>query len=265
MTTAIGSNNVQTPSDASSQFNALSFVIDRALRRISTATLVKVTAVTNDGGLSPVGLVDLQPLVNLIDGANLMMPHGIVSACPYLRLQGGANAVILDPQVGDIGIALFADRDISSVIANKGQANPGSRRRFDMADGLYIGGVLNGTPTQWVRFSADGIELVSPAQVKLQAPDVQISCETFALAATTSASITTPTLTINGNTITNGDSTTTGTATVDGSALLNGALAVSGVANFSGGIFDGVTSVGVGHKHGHGTIASSGETDVVVP
>ena len=57
---------------------------------------------------------------------------------------------LIDPTQGDIGLAIFADRDISSVRANRAQANPGSYRRFDMADGVYIGGILNGMPTQTV-------------------------------------------------------------------------------------------------------------------
>ena len=203
----------QQRTSGTSDFNALDFFVRTLLEGVNTATLCRVEAVTNDGGVSPVGFVDLTPLVNLVDGAGNATPRGRVYRCPYLRLQGGANAVILDPQAGDIGIAVFADRDISSATANKAPANPGSARRFDMADALYLGGVLNGTPTQFVQFSADGIKLVSPTAVVLEAPSVEINCETFALAATSSATITTPTLTINGNTQANGTVTATGTIT----------------------------------------------------
>jgi hypothetical protein len=113
--------------------------------------------------------VDVLPLVNQIDGGNGAMPHGVVHNIPYFRLQGGANAIILDPQVGDIGICVFADRDISAVKTAKGVANPGSKRRFDMADGLYIGGVLNGAPTQYLQFSGSGINVVSPNTVAINA------------------------------------------------------------------------------------------------
>lgn len=43
-----------------------------------------------------------------------------------------------------------------------------------MADALYIGGILNGVPTQYVQFAADGIHLVSPTKVTVQAPNVEI-------------------------------------------------------------------------------------------
>lgn len=259
----------QRPEDSTGLLNTWYTFLRGGLSALSTSTPCRVLAVTNDGGVSPVGFVDLQPLVNRIDGAGIQIPRGIVYKCPYFRLQGGANAVILDPQVGDIGIAIFADRDISSVVANKGQANPGSRRQFSTADAMYIGGILNGTPTQWVQFGAGGITIHSPTQVKLDAPTVDIECETLMINATTSATITTPTFTVNGNATVNGnttldgDSTTTGTATVDGSALLNGALAVSGVANFSGGVFDGTTSIGAGHEHG-GVQTGTGHTSGVL-
>ncbi len=153
---------------------AHAFLVKMLLGRMATATLARVVAVSNSGGLSPAGTVTLQPLVNQVDGAGNAVPQPQVFGCPYLRLQGGANAVILDPAVGDIGIAVFADRDISSVIATRAQANPGSRRRFDLSDGLYLGGVLNGTPSQYVQFNDGGITLTSPVAVTINAP--QTTC-----------------------------------------------------------------------------------------
>jgi hypothetical protein len=158
-------------SNANTEFDAQSFLIESLINKISTTTLVRVMAVTNAGGVSPVGFVDIQPLVNQINGDGELYPHGTIYKCPYFRIQGGTSAIILDPQVGDIGIALFADKDISSVIANKTQANPqsppGSRRRFSMSDGLYIGGVLNGTPTQYIQFINQRINVVAPKGVHI--------------------------------------------------------------------------------------------------
>jgi len=259
----------QQTADTASEWNMLAFIVQSMMRGMATATLVKVTAVTNDGGVAPVGFVDLQPQVNLLDGAGVAVPHGTIYHCPYMRIQGGANAVILDPQVGDIGIAVFADRDISSVMANRGQANPGSRRRFDMADAMYLGAWSATVPEQYVRFSVDGIEIVSPTKVKLAAPDVDIECTVLEINATSSVTITTPTFTVNGDTTNNGAVHTTGASTVDGvltangDAALNATLSVTGIANFSGGVFDGSTSIGAAHQHhydGHssGTWTTSG-------
>ncbi len=146
----------------SSEFNAHHFLIQQLIGKISTATLVQIVAVTNSGGVDAVGFVDVHPLVNQIDGLKNATPHGTIFNVPYFRIQGGANAVILDPEVGDIGLAIFADHDISTVKVTKKDANPGSFRRFDMADGLYIGGFLNAVPTQFVRFHSGGVDIKTP-------------------------------------------------------------------------------------------------------
>lgn len=162
-----------------SPFNSLSFLVRQMLNGVRTATLVQVVSVTNEGGVGPVGLVDVQILVSRVDGAGQVIDAGLVHNVPYFRLQGGANAVILDPKIGDIGIALMADRDISSVKSTKAAAAPGSNRKHDMADALYLGGVLNGEPQQYVRFAAEGLELVSPTKVTVKAPDVAIVSQTL--------------------------------------------------------------------------------------
>lgn len=164
-----GYSGLESPNTDSGQYNALSFMVRRIVGENSHATLVQVKSCTNDGGLSPVGFVDVHPLVNQLDGSGKAVPHGTVHELPYFRLQGGANAIICDPEPGDIGIAVFADQDISSVKATKAEANPGSYRHFDMADGLYLGGFLNGTPSQYVQFNNGGITITTPNDVNVNA------------------------------------------------------------------------------------------------
>jgi hypothetical protein len=154
--------------------NALAFLVHQMLGGLWTGTLVQIKACTNSGGLAPTGTVDVQPLVNMVDGDGNSTPHGILNGLLYFRMQGGSNAVIMDPSPGDIGWAVFASRDISAVKATKAQANPGSFRRFDAPDGMYIGGVLNGIPMQYALFSAGGISLVSPTAVTVQAPTITL-------------------------------------------------------------------------------------------
>jgi hypothetical protein len=80
------------------------------------------------------------PTVNQTDGQGNMTPHGVIYGIPCPRCQSGANVIINDPNVGDYGILLVADRDISSVKKNAGaQSNPGSYRRHDLADDLMRG------------------------------------------------------------------------------------------------------------------------------
>jgi hypothetical protein len=150
------------PGDAGSRYNILQFLIRQALATVRTAALVQVKAVTTSGGLSPIGTVDAVPLVNMLDGNGNATPHQKIFGLMYFRLQGGANAVIMDPVVGDIGVAVICDRDGSAVKSSLAQANPGSGRRFDLADGIYFGCTLSGSaPTQYVQFTATGINIVS--------------------------------------------------------------------------------------------------------
>jgi hypothetical protein len=242
----------QEPASAASHVNAMRLMIDSILARVRTATLVKVVAVTNSGAAAAVGFVDILPLVKQVDAGGNATKHKTIFKCPYLRIQGGANAIILDPQVGDIGIAVFSDRDISTATATKAEAAPGSRRKFSMADGLYLGGVLNGTPTQFVRFSTTGIEIHSPTQVNLTAPDVKIDAATVEINASTSATVTTPTFTVNGATQLNGAVNASSTVVAGTSVTAPNVVGTTDVS-FGG------KAAGT-HTHDHGTMTASGHT-----
>ena len=202
-----------TPEAQWGNYNQLAFVISQFINRVQTTTLVRVESVTNDGGVSPVGYVDVTPLVNQVDGNGIPTPHVTIYNVPYMRVQGGTNAVILDPRKGDIGICSFASRDISKVKKTKTQANPGSARKFSYADGLYIGGVLNGAPTQYVQFSDSGVTITSPTQVTVTAPIVQIN------GATVINGTLTQTGTGNNATFSGNITTTTGDVTAQGTSL----------------------------------------------
>ncbi len=164
----------QQPTTGAAEYNTLVFVVNLLLQKLQTVTLVRVVAVSNNGGVSPVGTVDVHPLVNQMTGNRQSVDHGTIYGVPYFRLQGGTDAVILDPKVGDIGMAAFASRDISAVKTAKGPANPGSLRQFDWADALYFGGLLNGTPAQYVRFHSGGVTVLSPGTIRLEAPTTHV-------------------------------------------------------------------------------------------
>lgn len=209
----------QRPSTTWGEFNNIGFLVQQAIGKLQTVTLVRVEKCTNPGDLSSVGFVDVTPLVNQLDAAGNPTPHATIFNVPYFRFQGGKNAIIIDPEKGDIGIACFASRDITKVKSTKGQANPGSFRQYSFSDALYIGGVLNAAPEQYVQFSTAGIRVHSPVKIKLDAPTVElvadsvtIACQTFAMSATGSATITTPTLTVNGSIAATGDVTGQGTS-----------------------------------------------------
>lgn len=141
---------------STSDFNSTYFLIEQFMALVRTATLVQVVKCTNKAEVSAVGFVDVLPLVNMIDGIGVATKHGTVYNLCYSRVQGGKSAIIIDPQPGDIGLAVISDRDISVIKKTKKQGNPGSRRKNDLADGIYVLGVLNAVPTQYIRFLVDG-------------------------------------------------------------------------------------------------------------
>src|SRR5574337_1469350 len=121
-----------------SQFDVLKFFFRQQTAKLRIATLVRVLAVSNTGGVAAAGTVTVQPLVQQIDGSGNTTNLPPIYNVPYFRLLGGANAVILDPQVGDLGICLFADRDISAVKTTQKLSAPASNRRSSLADALYV-------------------------------------------------------------------------------------------------------------------------------
>lgn len=182
---------LQQPTTYSTQYAALRFLVQQMLLQLATAALVKVIAVTNAGDLTPVGYVDVQPLVSQVTGNGVSVPHGTIYRLPYFRLQGGANAVIMDPAVDDIGLAVFNSRDISIVKETKEEGAPGSLRYCNWSDGCYFGGFLNGTPVQRIQFTADGITVHSPAKVIISAPEIDLN-------GSTTVAITAPAISLNG-------------------------------------------------------------------
>jgi len=155
MTAYPGTADRQT---GTAEINRLQYVIAEMMNRNVTATIVLVKAVDGD-------TVDVQPMVAQLEGGGKTRPHGTINNLPVWRLQGGGNAVIIDPVAGDIGLAVFCHSDISSVKKSKAPGPPGSRRRFDWSDGIYLGGILNAEPTQFVRIDEDGVTITSTGTV----------------------------------------------------------------------------------------------------
>lgn len=148
---------------------AQEFIIRDLIRKVHTASPVRVLAVrtVNDR----VGFVDVVPLVEDVDTNGAVIEQTPIYNVPFLRVQGGQSAVVLDPADGDIGLAVFAERD-TTALATTLQAGPAATARsHSSADGFYFGGFLNGAPTQWVKFlaGAAGIDIHTPGDLTLSA------------------------------------------------------------------------------------------------
>ena len=147
----------------SSQFNALSFIIQQAIReQVNTCIVGKVVAVTD-------GYVDFLPLVTNISGKGEAVEPTTLYKLPYMRYHAGIAAVILDPVPGDIGLAVFAGRDCSNVKAGTTEPQqPASFRGNSMANGFYIGGFLNQAPSVFIELTQGGaVNITAPGGVNI--------------------------------------------------------------------------------------------------
>ncbi len=86
------------------------------------------------GGVGAPPTVDVQPLTNQTDGQGNQTPHGIIYNIPATRTQGGGNAVINDPVVGDVGFMSVADR-----ISLRSKAMPGGAIKSGLVPNAFFG------------------------------------------------------------------------------------------------------------------------------
>lgn len=213
---------------------AQQFIIQKLLQGVHTCALVRVLAV--DSVSDRVGFVTVQPMVEETDTAGVVIPQSPIYRVPFMRYQGGLSAVILDPAVGDTGLCIFAERDITNVKTTLQSGPAATDRRHSSADGLYIGGVLNPDATQWVKFQpgAGGIDIHTPANLSLSAGGtVSIS------------SGGTTTLTAPGGFVVNANMTLNGT--MSGTATGGGAYQFAGAIQAPDAVIDSVTFST--HKH----------------
>lgn len=150
--------------------NVIQFLMKAAMSKMNTSLPVEVLDVKTTG-VNPVGFVDVRILVDQITADDKTHQYGRIPNVPYFRLQGGNKAVIIDPEIGDIGMACFCSRDIAAMKNARKGAPPGSRRMYDISDALYVGGFLNKAPTHYIQFTDGGILVHTPGSVSINAGD----------------------------------------------------------------------------------------------
>ena len=145
-----------------SQFNSL-------ITNVNTAIPCKVVAIEKQEqrGVNIVGFVDIQLMIEQTNGQKKGNETAIICNVPYVRIQGGTNAVIIDPEINDLGVAIFASRDITNFKEARRQTPPATWRKFSISDAIYIGGIRNQKPVQYIHFRNDGIEIYSPKRLAL--------------------------------------------------------------------------------------------------
>ena len=144
------------------------FIIQQLISNVHTMIPVEVVSVSvPTGTLAPIGRCSVRPLVQQVDGNNNVYGRGQIINVPYLRVQGGKNAVVLDPVVGDVGLCGFCERDISMVKRTGAEAAPNTRRQYSLNDAVYMFTMMSGTPEQYVHFKDSGIDIKSTGDINI--------------------------------------------------------------------------------------------------
>lgn len=230
-----------------SDYNAFNFAVKQLIfSTVSTAIPVRVDSVERNGDGSGAGFLSATPLVAQTDADGNLIPPVSIPRLPYFRLQHGTAAIICDPVVGDVGLAIFAQSDCSKVNGGTEPVTPGSFRSFDMSDGFYIGGFWGKKPETLIHIEQAGT-------VHVVAKTVTTDCQQATVNATTHADVTTPEMKVTGKLTVTGLITGTGGLAISGGsgATVNGSLTTTGDVKAAGISLDNHVHSGV--EGGSGT------------
>lgn len=161
-----------------SEYNAISFLCEQMIKgMVNTAIPVRVDSCTKPGVGGAAGYVSATPLVMQRGADGKSLAPVSMPQLPYYRVQAGTAAVVLDPQPGDIGLAVFSQQDASNV--KEGTSEPvqaGSFRCFDMSDGFFVSTHHGQTPTTYVHLDPEKGEVTvkAPMKITLDAPTIEL-------------------------------------------------------------------------------------------
>lgn len=176
-----------SPAEAAVEALRTQALILSLIKDIRTAIPVEVKAVYPGAGTPPaIGSVDVQPLLQTVDGSGKLWKLGVTYGAQFSRIQAGNTAIVVDPSEGDIGLAVACDRDITSAIASAiaavagGQsvqpAAPGSARAHDISDLVYLFSIVSAKAiTQYILANANGITLLTPNTLTLQGAQINMT------------------------------------------------------------------------------------------
>lgn len=189
------------PSTLADDYNLLMYLINSAISGIDTIDVVKVQEVNTENNT-----LCVLPIVQRANANGNPIPESPIFNIKYMRWQYGLNAIKATPEVGDIGLVLVCKKDISSIQSGL----VGSYREFSMADGVYIGGLMNFNqePTQYIEFTAEGIAVTTPKTLTINTTenvvvnatkDVTVNAVNTNVNASASATITAPEINLGGS------------------------------------------------------------------
>ncbi|MGV3346427.1 phage baseplate protein [Enterobacteriaceae bacterium LUAb1] len=191
-------NYYSVPTNQANDADALASSFNKLLHSNHFINIVRVTDVR---GEAPDLIVDAVPLVaNIRSKDNSIIDSSVIHNIPVWRLQRGNSAIIMNPVPGDIGLIAVCDDDISVARETKKESVPGSKRKHSRSDAIYLGGLLNQQPNQFIEFSDNSINITSPG-------NISVICSTANITASNGVTVDTNLAHFTGNITANGDIT----------------------------------------------------------
>lgn len=165
---------------SSNPLNSMEFFIRSLISQVvSTSLPVVVTAVERKGEEAGAGYVTVKPLLQPRNNSGDGLEVTTIPKLPYFRLQHGKAAIICDPKVGDIGLAVVAKHDISNINGSTTPKVPATYRKFDPSDSFYIGGFWGKAPEVFIHLEDEGtIKIKAPTKITIDAPECEINAST---------------------------------------------------------------------------------------
>jgi hypothetical protein len=240
----------------SSEYNVLDFVIRSIVcGLVNTAIPVRVDKVERPAEGGGAGYLSATPLIKMRSAKGDALDVVSIPKLRWFRLQHGTAAIIVDPKPGDIGLAVFAQQDVSALNGGSEPIQPGSFRCYSISDGFYFGGFWGQKPTTFIRIEDNGqVTVTAPQSVVVNSIDVTVN-------ASGSTKIDSPSVTITGDTTIEKTLTVKELITGTGGMTVSGGsgASVTGNMSVSGG---DVTADGVGLKSHTHTCPQGGETSI---
>jgi hypothetical protein len=165
---------------SSNPLNSMEFFIRSLISQVvSTSLPVVVTAVERKGEEAGAGYVTVKPLLQPRNNSGDGLEVTTIPKLPYFRLQHGKAAIICDPKVGDIGLAVVAKHDISNINGSTTPKVPATYRKFDPSDSFYIGGFWGKAPEVFIHLEDEGtIKIKAPTKISMEAPECEVNAST---------------------------------------------------------------------------------------
>lgn len=179
-----------------SEYNRLNFATEQQIRNsVNTAWIGRVDAVSTEDEPTASGTVDATQMVAQSDAEGQSLPMASVPALPYVRLQCGIAALIINPVPGDLFLFDTCKRDSSTVKQGTGEPQrAGSYRQFDVSDSVAVGAVHTKPPEVWIHIKQDKTVMIhAPEGVTIET-DSKVT-----ITAPGGVGITAPTVTMSGN------------------------------------------------------------------